>query len=152
MFPGEANDAARFALAFGTPVYLHLQRADKLAQAISRVRALQTGLWHKSSDGSERERVAPPQPTAYDGAMIAKIVAELEDNEARWNDWFTAQGIEPLQLTYEELAADPRGTLARVLDALGLDPALAERAEVRTSRLADAESAEWMARSRTEQR
>jgi trehalose 2-sulfotransferase len=150
LYPDEASDAARFAAAFGTPVYIHLRRIDKVAQAISRVKALQTGLWHAHADGSERERNAPAALPAYDAAHIGEIVAELGANEASWTAWFEAQGIAPLQLTYEKLSADPRGTLARVLTALRLDPALADRAEVRTARLADAENTEWAARFRAE--
>ena len=40
----------------------------------------------------------------------------------------------------------------KVLDALGRDPAMAERAEVKTARLADAVSAEWAERYRAETR
>ena len=32
-------------------------REDKVGQAISRLKAEQTGLWHKFSDGTERERL-----------------------------------------------------------------------------------------------
>src|SRR3569623_976690 len=36
LFPNESTDKGRVAAAFGTPVYIHLQRKDRVAQAISR--------------------------------------------------------------------------------------------------------------------
>ena len=66
LFPGLPSDAARFERAFGKPLYLFLSRGDKVGQAVSRLKAEQTGLWHRAADGSERERSAPPRPPAYD--------------------------------------------------------------------------------------
>ena len=39
--------------------YLHLSREDKLAQAVSDLKAEQSGLWHVFTDGSERETTDP---------------------------------------------------------------------------------------------
>ena len=64
--PGLPDDAARFDAAFGPMRYLHLSREDKVAQAVSHLRAIQTGLWHLAADGTERERTMPRrarQPT-----------------------------------------------------------------------------------------
>ena len=76
LFPDWATDAARFERAFGAPLYVHLSRRNKVAQAVSRLKAEQTGLWHRAADGSERERTAPAQPAVYDGARLAAFVAE----------------------------------------------------------------------------
>lgn len=146
LFPAARTDAARFAAAFGEPLYLHLSRADKLAEAISLLRAEQTGLWHLGADGTERERTASPSPASYDAARIAAHLAALTAFEQSWVDWFAAQSIAPLRLTYEDLAADPPAELARILTALGEDPALADGISPRTGRLGDAESLAWAAR------
>ncbi|MBK8083766.1 MAG: sulfotransferase [Devosia sp.] len=146
LFPDCVTDAERFAAAFGPCVHVHLCRVDKVAEAISLLRAEQTGLWHRRADGSERERTAPPRPAVYDAPRIAEHLAALTAFERSWNDWFTANGIEPLRLSYEDLAADPQRALARLLAALDEDPALARTISPRTARLADAESREWAAR------
>lgn len=148
LFPGLTGDRARFESAFGPCLFLHLPRQDKLAEAISLIRARQTGLWHRSADGSERERTAPPQPAVYDEEQIAETLAQLESFDAGWNTWFAAEAIEPLRLSYEALAADPQAELARILHALAENPAIAASAAPATSRLADAESADWAARFR----
>ena len=148
--PGLPDDAARFDAAFGPMRYLHLSREDKVAQAVSHLRAIQTGLWHLAADGTERERTMPGGAAAYDAARIAAFVAEAEAHDAAWSRWFVANRIAPTQLAYEALSRDPRATLARALAGLGLDPAAATNATPRTAKIADAESRAWAARFRAE--
>jgi LPS sulfotransferase NodH len=149
-YPELENDRSRFAKAFGQVGFLHLSRQDKIAQAISRLKAEQSGLWHVAADGSERERVAAHRAPAYDAERIAAFIDEAETHDAAWRRWFAEQGIEPLHLTYEALTADPRRSLAAVLRHLGLDERLAEAADVKTRKMADQQSHEWAARFRAE--
>jgi LPS sulfotransferase NodH len=148
-YPGLPSDSARFRSAFGPPVYVHLCRQDKVAQAVSRLKAEQTGLWHVAADGSERERVKPGQAPVYDAQGLADQVAESEAHDAAWANWFAQQRIQPVRITYESLSTDPRATLATVLSALDLDPAIAGTIEPRTAKLADNESRDWAARFRS---
>ena len=127
LYPDQPTDAARMAQAFGTPLYVHLVREDLVAQAVSRLKAEQSGLWHRHADGSERERVKPHEAPRYDADRLAAFVAESEAHNRAWDDWFASQGIAPLRLTYEALADDPRAVLAEILAALGQDPAIASR-------------------------
>ncbi len=150
LYPGEATDKARLSVAFGTPLYVRLRRADKVAQAISRVKAEQSGLWHRHADGAERELIKPYEAPIYDAARLRASITETVEHEAVFDAWAAGQGITPLDVTYEALSADPHGTLAMILDALGRDPALAERAQVQTARLADTMSVEWAVRYRAE--
>lgn len=150
LFPQQSTDAGRLAAAFGTPLYIHLRREDRLAQAISRAKAEQSGLWHRGADGSERERVKPPEAPSYDAAQLAGFIAEAAEYETGWQRWFASEGIAPLELTYEALSADPTAVLATILEALGLDPATAANVAPQTARLADAESAAWAERFRAE--
>jgi LPS sulfotransferase NodH len=146
LFPNQTTDTGRIVAAFGTTVYVHVQRKDRVAQAISRSKAEQSGLWHRHADGSERERVKEHQAPEYDGAQLERFIAEAEDNEAHWHRWFDASGITPFELTYEELSADPTMALAKTLGALGKDPDIAKRVTVQTARLSDATSKDWAAR------
>jgi trehalose 2-sulfotransferase len=130
IYPDPLDDAARFELAFGKPLYIHLSRQDKVAQAVSLLKAELSGLWHCSADGTERERSAPPAPLVYDADRIAGLVKELETDNGAWNGWFVRFGIEPLRLTYEVLAAAPRAVLTQVLSALALDPGIAASVDV----------------------
>ena len=148
--PGLPGAPARLERAFGKVLFVHLTRADKVAQAVSFLKAQQTGLWHRYADGSERERMAPPKPAEFDSAQLADLVARLTAADAGWANWLVAHGIEPVRVDYDDLSRDPKAELAKVLRALGRDPAIAERVEIRAGKLADAESAEWAERYRRE--
>lgn len=144
--PGLSNDAARFQAAFGKTLFIHLTRTDKIDQAISFVKATRSGLWHRASDGTELERLSPPQEPDYDAAEIARKLSELTALDEEWEAWFTKEEIAPLRITYDEVSVDPIGTLARVLKALRLDPAAAKGVEPATAKLADATSMNWKER------
>jgi LPS sulfotransferase NodH len=152
LYPGLPSDSARFRSAFGPPVYVHLSREDKIAQAVSRLRAEQSGLWHIAADGTERERLKAGQTPVYDARGLSEQVAEAEGHDAAWASWFARQRIQPVRITYEALSTEPRAALATVLSGLGLNPTIAGTVEPRTAKLADSESREWAARFRTERR
>ena len=142
-YPDLPEDSARFAAAFGNPLYLHLSRADKISQAISRYRAEQSGLWHRYSDGSERERLKPGQEPAYDAHAMSKIVASLEEQDSLWASWFQQQGIHPIPVEYEKLASNPQNVLSSVLSELGLDCTIAASVNPKSAKMADSESQAW---------
>jgi len=147
-YPGLPSDSARFDAAFGPVLYIHLSRQDKVAQAVSRLKAEQTGLWHVDADGTERERVKPGEAPTYDAQALSELVAALAEHDAAWERWFARQGVVPLRISYETLSAQPQATVALLLDALGQDRSIAATVEPRTARLADAESRDWAARLR----
>jgi LPS sulfotransferase NodH len=146
--PGHISDTARLGAVFGRVSFIHLSRADKVAQAISMVKAEQTGLWHIAPDGSEVERLAPPATPKYDFQRIADTVAQLSADDAAWGAWFADQGITPLRIGYEPLAHDPAATLHRVCDFLDLRAP--DRAAIcpGVARLSDPQSRDWAARFR----
>lgn len=149
-YPGLSSDSARFRSAFGSPCYLHLARVDKVAQAVSLLRAEQTGLWHVFADGTERERLKAGQAPVYDARVLSELVATLEEHDAAWVRWFAQQEVELVCITYEALSSKPQAVLATVLSSLGLEPGIAREAEPRTAKLADSESCEWATRFREE--
>lgn len=148
--PGLSSDKARLEAAFGDILYIHLAREDKLAQAVSMVKAEQTGLWHVAPDGRELERLAPPKEPEYDFERIAAKVAELQRYDAAWATWFEEQGITPLRIGYERLAANPAEVLAIVCDALGIPAPAPATVRPGVAKLSDAVSMEWMRRYRLE--
>jgi LPS sulfotransferase NodH len=145
--PSQPDDRARLRVAFGEVLCLHLTRGDKLAQAVSLVKAEQTGLWHIAPDGSEVERLSPPQPPVYDRARIAETLAGLERLDAAWQAWFQAEQITPLRVDYDALAEAPGLVLGEICGRLGL--AAQGQVQPGVARLADAVSADWMWRYRS---
>lgn len=150
--PHKPSNIACFDAAFGTAqagvAYIHLSRQDKLAEAVSYLRAEQSGLWHAQPDGIALEQLPPTAPPGYDAAAITRHMADLTASDRRWDAWFAAQNITPLRLSYEGLAAHPRQTLADVLTYLGQDPAHASTVTPGTRKLADAVSGAWIAHYR----
>jgi LPS sulfotransferase NodH len=148
IFPDLPSDKARFEKAFGRVLYIHLSRENKLAQAVSLIKAEQTGLWHIAPDGTEIERVAPPQEPRYDFERIQHELAKLEAYDAAWNLCFTAQGIGPLRIGYERLSVDPAATLASICEAWGVPSPNATEVKPGVAKLSDAISLDWVRRYR----
>ncbi|MGJ8535483.1 MAG: Stf0 family sulfotransferase [Alphaproteobacteria bacterium] len=146
LHPGLNSDAERFQAAFGNTLFIHLTRSNKLEQAISLVKATQTGLWHKAPDGTELERASSPKEPVYDADEIALHLANLTALDEDWKTWFANETIDPFQLSYDMLSADPAGELARILEALGLDTAAANGIRPGVAKLADLTSRDWQDR------
>ena len=151
LFPDGTSGGGRFHRMFGRTLFIHLTRSDKVEQAVSYLKAEQSGLWHVAPDGSELERVAPHRDPTYDQERLRAIVAMLEDYDRVWNDWFTSEQIAPFRIPYDDLAADPVGTLRHTLEALGLDPAAATGVRPGVRKLADSSSTDWVRRFRAGQ-
>jgi LPS sulfotransferase NodH len=150
LYPDAAADASLFERAFGAPLYLCLSRQDKVAQAVSRLRAEQTGLWHLGKNGTEYRSAEASGAEHYDASALERLLEEVRADEAAWDDWFGRQGIEPFALTYEALTAAPQKWLADILEAAGADTAFASHIESKTVRMADATSRDWAERFRQE--
>lgn len=147
-FPGHPSDRARLEAAFGRVLYIHLSRQDHLGQAVSMVKAEQTGLWHRAPDGTELERLAPPREPEYDFRRIADKVARLERSDAAWRTWFHEQGLDPLPIRYEALSTDPAAAVLRICAALDVPAPAPEHLIPGVARLADAVNEDWMDRYR----
>ncbi|MBU2981159.1 Stf0 sulfotransferase family protein [Lentibacter algarum] len=146
MFPAGKTEAERIESAFGKTCYVHLTRENKLDQAISRVMAEQTGLWHRAADGRELERLSAPREPQYNAAEIERHLRELQAYDAQWAQWLAQENLQPVAITYEALAADPVAEVSRLLNALGLDGSLAEELTPPTAKLADSTSQVWAER------
>ncbi len=144
--PGPKSDVERMESVFGPTVFVHLCRSDRLDQAISLVRAEQSGLWHRNSDGSELERLSPPKEPHYDAKAIAHQMNEFAALDKAWERWFEQESLNPLRICYDELSDDPHMALASVLSALQLDPKQAPHVETPTAKLSDELSGAWRAR------
>jgi LPS sulfotransferase NodH len=123
--------------------FIHITRTDRLRQAVSWVRAMQTLRW-KSSERDRRE-------ISYDPDDIRAKLRRIEGDESRWQALFERHGIVPYEVVYEQLAARPAETLRQVLDWAGIEtPAGAVPAAPGLRRQADEISDEWVRRFRAE--
>lgn len=105
----------------GDATIVTLYRADKLRQAISLVRARQTGQWSslKGRQALEKHTGAEPE---FDKAELQKAIVRLVELEALWDRELAKAGLTPaLEVTYEQAVRDVAGTVARVAAAVGVD-------------------------------
>jgi trehalose 2-sulfotransferase len=101
----------------GTPSYVWIRRVDKVRQAISLWRALQTGTWRV--EHAAEEATSKPQ-YSFDG--IEHLRRRLIADEEGWAGFFAASNLEPLELHYEsDVEADPVAAVAAVLAHIGLE-------------------------------
>jgi trehalose 2-sulfotransferase len=138
----ERGGPAALTARFGRPAFIYVTRADKAAQAVSLWRALQTRAWRAEQD---RGAVDP----VYHAGAIAHLRDELREQDAAWPAWFRTNGLRPLVVEYDELAADHAATLRAVLAYLGLEAAAIP--EPPTRRQGDERSDRWVARFNDEE-
>lgn len=141
-----ASDAPEMELllaAFPRLQFIQLSRRDKLRQAISHARALQTGVW-KIANGK-----SPSAEARFNPRQIAHCLESARIEEKIWSEFFAGNNIEPLRLTYEELCADYEGTVESVLESLRIRlPRQKAVGNPVTVRQTDALNAEWEERYR----
>lgn len=140
---GHSNAGERELLhaAFPHLRCIQLTREDKLRQAISRARAMQTNLW---VPGKEQNVIGEAK---FDPELIDQCLACATRAEELWSEFFTRNELDPLAITYEELCADYPGTVTRVLTFLRIRPPRRfDLASPRTVRQADALTEDWAER------
>jgi LPS sulfotransferase NodH len=98
--------------------HVYITRGDRLRQAISWARALQTRKW--ASDHEVKEVQAPE---VFRRSQIDNLIAGIAERERRWEGHFAAARVEPLRITYDDLVAAPQATVGAVVGHIGIDHA-----------------------------
>jgi LPS sulfotransferase NodH len=141
VYPDQAGSASGLlTAAFGRARFVYLRRGDVVAQAVSLLRAEQTGVWFETAD----ERQEPTAEPGFDFGQVRELVRQIKDDNAAWEAWFAAEGAQPCQVLYEEVDADPVRVASGVLGFLGLDLPSGREITVRHKRLADDLNARWI--------
>jgi trehalose 2-sulfotransferase len=147
---GNLSFNERLEAVFPQLKIIFMRRRDKVAQAVSLWRAIQTQQWRTESESDSEQDEADEAPgVEYDYRAIEHLLNELHRWDARWEDWFHATGREPIRVFYDEFTVSRAATIGRVLDALGVDPPAPEGKKP-MRRQADDRSRDWVARFRTD--
>nr|MBX2867303.1 Stf0 sulfotransferase family protein [Acidiferrobacterales bacterium] len=75
---------------------------------------------------------------------------DLSEMEEQWTSWFAQQQLEPLTIKYEDLSADPIGTIGTILERMGINRQHAEGIEIPVAKLANETNRLWAARFKSE--
>lgn len=116
IMPFQADDAvtSRWASVLPDLRWVFLERTDVVAQAVSWVKAYQTGQWRSKA---VEARAAP----IYDQNKIAIELANIIAGNARWNLFFALNDIEPIRLNYETITANPKPAIKNIAEILDVE-------------------------------
>jgi LPS sulfotransferase NodH len=127
-----------------------MRRRDKVAQAVSLWKAIQTQQWRTESESDTEPLDVDQEPgVEYDYEAIEYLLNQLHHWDSRWEEWFHATGREPIRVFYDEFTVSRAATIGRLLDALGIDPPAPE-GQKPMQRQADDRSRDWVARFRAD--
>ena len=94
--------------------FIHIRRDDHLRQAVSWMRAEQTGEWRTRSRKRRREPV-------FRAEEIRSLLLRIEKQEGCWESFFRERSLSPLRLTYESMVDSFDDIVRRVLGFLEID-------------------------------
>jgi LPS sulfotransferase NodH len=145
------GDLENLAQTFPGVKFIYLTRRDKVLQAISYVKAIQTDVWHSlplGVTGTDATRPPPPAPI-FDAKEIARWVARFTEDERRWQRYFDIAGIEPYEVVYEDFLESYDSTVRSILQYLGAANTHALNVVApRLQKLGDETSYDWAGRYR----
>jgi trehalose 2-sulfotransferase len=108
---GYGSPVEAAAELFGEPRCLWVRREDRVRQAVSLWRAMQTQSWR--AEAAERE-------PRYSFAALRHLAGALAADDAAWERFFATSGLPVLEIGYGGLVRDLERTLDRALDHVGV--------------------------------
>jgi LPS sulfotransferase NodH len=144
---------------FPSLTFVRVVRANKLRQAVSLWKAVQTATWREDQASAKAASVedddVPPYRTfieehrpqlRFHYRAIAHLLEQLLVEEASWDAFFEHCGIKPLLVLYENFAADYETSTLNLLDRLELSPPEGFEFEPRMKRQSDKINDDWVRR------
>ena len=125
--------------------FIYLERRDILGQAISRVRAENTGFWSSFEEKSK-------QDPNYNYDAIDKTMRSIVLQQQRWRLFFAYNGLGHLTVIYEQMQNNPQLTISMVARYMGLDDVRIDPGDVGLKVQRDDLTKEWRQRFIAESR
>jgi LPS sulfotransferase NodH len=139
--------------------FVRVVRANKLRQAVSLWKAVQTATWREDQASAKATSVeedgSPPYKSfieehrpqlRFHYRAIAHLLDQLLKEEASWDAFFEHCGIRPVLVLYENFAADYETSTLNLLDRLDLSPPEGFEFEPRMKRQSDNVNDDWVKR------
>ena len=131
------------------PKVIWMTRNDKVRQAISMVRAKQTGVF--STVHLDKGLKQPAAPVEYDFHLIRFYVEKFTLEDDQWKKLFREENVSPQRVVIEDFVQNPQASTVAILKALGLpEPTVWHWPKIQIRRQSDATTDEWCARYREE--
>jgi trehalose 2-sulfotransferase len=143
---------------FPDVTFVRVVRANKIRQAVSLWKAVQTATWRENEREQDSMHVddgSPPYRSfleehrpqlRFHYRAIAHLLDEILLEEASWDAFFEHCGTDPVLVLYENFAADPETSTLNLLERMGLDPPPDFHFEPRMKRQSDAINDDWARR------
>jgi LPS sulfotransferase NodH len=137
-------------------------RANKIRQAVSLWKAVQTATWReedasreRSLDDIDEHHDSPPYRSFLEDhrpqlrfhyRAIAHLLEQILIEEAAWDAFFEHCGVRPLLVLYENFATDPQTSTLSILERLGLEAPPDMDVQPRMRRQSDGINDDWVRR------
>jgi len=146
--PGYDISASVLHELIGEPLYIRIVRRDVDLQAVSLWFAFWTASWSMAPGdrGDEPARAGVP----YSAEGIERCRRMIENADVHWDRFLRFNAIRPVEVVYEDLAADFCGEIARVLGSVVPEASGVRVGEPSSRRMGDSRSAEFVARLRSD--
>lgn len=109
----------KFREWFDQSLWIQIQRADVIAQAVSWEIAVQSGSWIYTQPQWKSPK--------YSFEKIFGKLVRIFEQRAQWKDFFKTNGIDPYVIVYEHFMQNPVGEAQAVLDELKIPQAYGSR-------------------------
>lgn len=129
--------------------HIFLTRRNKAAQAVSWWKAIQSEEWHRTK-GKNIPYNTNDIEHKYDFDALKHLILEAAARECLLQDFFTANGIQPLTIVYEDYIQDYKNTIDKIIDFLDVEYQSYTIADPYFSKIADELSETWLQRFRKE--
>jgi LPS sulfotransferase NodH len=151
--------AELMSIVFPELTFVRVVRANKVRQAVSLWKAVQTATWREDQASAKvasvEEDGAPPYRTfieehrpqlRFHYRAIDHLLEGLMIEEASWDAFFEHIGVKPILVLYENFAADYETSTLNLLERLDLSPPDGFEFEPRMKRQSDRVNDDWTKR------
>lgn len=138
----EAAPHRVLSAAFPGLSYVWIRRRDRVAQAVSWYKSVQTGTYvgrHRPGQGGEDD-----EGLRFDYGKIRYLLSAITSFENAWASFFSSNGVTPHVVYYEDLSARYVDTIRSVLGFLQVDGEGVDVAAPKHEKYADAQSQAWI--------
>ncbi len=139
--------------------FVRVVRANKVRQAVSLWKAVQTATWREDQASAKAVSLedgdSPPYRSfieehrpqlRFHYRAIEHLLEQILIEESRWDAFFEHSGIKPVLILYENFAADYETSTLRLLERLDLSPPDEFEFEPRMKRQSDNVNDDWVKR------